>query len=773
MDEIIVALKSIENQGSFCADKAMDANRLPLRVNKLSLSEFPLQEKQIKELITMAKPAKFGLRDQTLYDPTVRNVWEITKTKISITKTTWRDTIKPLLDYFKEALGLPQNAILNAELHNLLIYEPGNFFKPHQDTEKMDGMVATMVIILPTEYQGGELIIEHGGVKKTYRMTSASQKKLSCIAFYADCYHEIKEVIAGHRVSLTFNLFLEKYKGDLEVIFNPDFESKLKKALNNYFFPKTKELQSTYEIKSPRKMIYLLDHQYTQKSLTWEGLKNNDALRVKALLKQADTMELDAYLALADMQETWECEFDYDEYRYRRGKYYDEDEEDEEENDDEEGSPSYIVDANTVLKQWVDRVGNSVDFEDYSPRAHEVGWTGNNEKFKPYETEYEPYMGNYGNTLDRWYHRAAIVLWRREDHHAVFFEMNPSSVIQQLSDLSQQQSQEKHIREIIKSLLPYWSSHLHNRHEDITMSNLLKLALYVNDAKLAERMLSDFNMKMLALERIPLFLLLQTTYGLTLCISLLEQWTSKKHWGHSTCENLLEVMKKLSEEKNKNEELIDWLLNYHFEKIKEEDLSRKKHDNRAEIIAGETKRISHGIHFIHACLVAHHYPLCKKILTYITNEMELYPPLALIEVIRFLGKNVVHDDIQSEVKQLFQQVLSALKKEQAQGLRDANNWSINDKLTCTCEDCKILTKFLQSDITQTLRWPMGKDRRSHIHRTIDGLGIPVTHQTEHTGSPHKLILTKTDKLYQNVLSRFRQINEALSWLEELGSRVYC
>jgi hypothetical protein len=34
----------------------------------------------------------------------------------------------------------------------------------------------------------------------------------------------------------------------------------------------------------------------------------------------------------------------------------------------------------------------------------------------PYESEseYEGYMGNYGNTLDRWYRRAAIVIWPKE-----------------------------------------------------------------------------------------------------------------------------------------------------------------------------------------------------------------------------------------------------------------------------------------------------------------------------------------------------------------------
>ena len=37
---------------------------------------------------------------------------------------------------------------------------------------------------------------------------------------------------------------------------------------------------------------------------------------------------------------------------------------------------------------------------------------------EPYASEYEGYMGNWGNTLDRWYHRAAVVVWPREQAFA-------------------------------------------------------------------------------------------------------------------------------------------------------------------------------------------------------------------------------------------------------------------------------------------------------------------------------------------------------------------
>jgi hypothetical protein len=44
----------------------------------------------------------------------------------------------------------------------------------------------------------------------------------------------------------------------------------------------------------------------------------------------------------------------------------------------------------------------------------------------PYSQQYEGYMGNWGNTLDRWYHRAAIVIWPREQAFANRAETSPA-----------------------------------------------------------------------------------------------------------------------------------------------------------------------------------------------------------------------------------------------------------------------------------------------------------------------------------------------------------
>jgi hypothetical protein len=74
----------------------------------------------------------------------------------------------------------------------MLVYGPGQFFAPHQDSEKADGMVGTLVVTLPSGAKGGVLTVEHAGRTESYR---ASKDVLSFVAFYADCRHDVRKSV--------------------------------------------------------------------------------------------------------------------------------------------------------------------------------------------------------------------------------------------------------------------------------------------------------------------------------------------------------------------------------------------------------------------------------------------------------------------------------------------------------------------------------------------------------------------------------------------------
>lgn len=73
--------------------------------------------------------------------PDFRDTREVPKSRVKIHQRRWKETLDPVLEQLKTDLGLPAATRLRAELHSMLVYAPGQFFLPHQDSEKHDTMV--------------------------------------------------------------------------------------------------------------------------------------------------------------------------------------------------------------------------------------------------------------------------------------------------------------------------------------------------------------------------------------------------------------------------------------------------------------------------------------------------------------------------------------------------------------------------------------------------------------------------------------------------------
>jgi hypothetical protein len=193
-------------RGSFTARRPAAAGDLVLAVKGVGPLRLPIPREQAQQLLRSARPARYGRREQTLLDRRVRDTGEIPASRLKIDRRRWKRTLQPTLAALGADLGLAPGQRLAAELHGMLIYGPGQFFKQHQDSERADGMVGTLVVTLPSTFTGGAIVVEHQGDAVTYR---ATKQPLSFIAFYADCRHEIRRVRTGYRIVLTYDLILE------------------------------------------------------------------------------------------------------------------------------------------------------------------------------------------------------------------------------------------------------------------------------------------------------------------------------------------------------------------------------------------------------------------------------------------------------------------------------------------------------------------------------------------------------------------------------------
>lgn len=751
MEDIIHALEKLNGKGSFCSKKVSGLADLKIEIDSIGKLKFPLVKKTIKSLIDIAKPAKFGWRDKTLLNRRIRDVWEISANQLTITGDEWKKNFASILEQVKDDLGLQQHATLKPSLHNLLIYERGQFFSPHQDSEKLKGMIASLVVILPSEHSGGSLVLDHQGVKKIFETKPENLEQLTYIAFYADCHHEVKPVSDGYRIALTYNLVFQesKNKKSDNTIKEPSIQP-LIASITDYFSSKNDDSIPSWRKNEPKKLVYLLDHEYTQKSLNWKQLKNDDRLRAEALKKVANKLNLEIYMALADIQETWDAENSYD--------------------DDEEPDPTEteLITSDTVLKHWVDTENKATPDTSMNIDNHQLCWTKATYQFQPFDSEYEGWMGNYGNTIDRWYHRAAIILWQKSDHYPMLLEANPEKLFKELVAHAKKKDGEIQLQKIIKTLLPYWASHVSRKKEDPALIvTILNLALAIQDPKLAFAMLKDFDLRILTLKNAPLFLVLSARYTTQWGLALLTEWAKPERYDKIVhCEKLSSIVRVFM--KSEAVDFVTWLLNNQWLYIQRKNDSIHEKTTRVDLMKGHKNRADKVIEFNQACIISDQHDLYLKGLEYVIKNPKLYPAFELSKIFTDLKDRLDPKKLKKwNYSELSNHVIKQLKQEQKTLQRDADDWSITEKLPCDCVDCSTLSIFLNAKVHKQQVWPLAESRRKHITDILAGLGVEVTHETERKGSPYRLILTKTPELHQHAKTQQIKIEKILEGLRNL------
>jgi len=165
--------------------------------------QYPVPATQAKRLIKLGVPARFGKGEETITDPQVRDTWEIPK---GLVRIEWdRAALASVLADIREGLRLPWQCEVDIDLHSMLVYEKGQFFVAHQDSEKDDAMIGTLVVTLPSAYTGGTLLVGHD---EEWTAHKGSKTAHTLVAFYSDLRHEVLPVKTGYRITVTYNLLL-------------------------------------------------------------------------------------------------------------------------------------------------------------------------------------------------------------------------------------------------------------------------------------------------------------------------------------------------------------------------------------------------------------------------------------------------------------------------------------------------------------------------------------------------------------------------------------
>ncbi|CAG7564920.1 unnamed protein product [Fusarium equiseti] len=162
------------------------------------------------------------------------------------------------------AAGLGLRSVV-ASPYKLLLYESGSFFKPHKDSEKENGMIGTCIVCLPSQHEGGDVLLSFGSQVNLASTAPTSKFDLTTIFWFSDVTHEVTKLTAGYRLVLTYKLFVTT-DASLSASTVLEETERLKYQLSRW---KSRSSHSD-------KIIYPLDHLYTETSLCLSNLKGRD-----------------------------------------------------------------------------------------------------------------------------------------------------------------------------------------------------------------------------------------------------------------------------------------------------------------------------------------------------------------------------------------------------------------------------------------------------------------------------------------------------------------
>ncbi len=751
-DRLAVLLAGATEKAAFSASRTAPAGNLHLEVRGVGPIELPVSQTQARQLCLLGREARYGHGEQTVLDRRVRDTWEIPKSRVTIDKRRWNQTLLPVLDQLGHDLGIPPGCTLRAELHSMLVYAPGQFFVQHQDSEKDDAMVASLVVGLPSTFKGGALEVRHRAGTARYR---GSRKALSFAAFYGDCRHEVKPVRSGYRVVLTYNLLLRGETATSPSDLDPELVGSLAGNLDEHFAPSGAQ----------DRLVYLLDHEYTRRGLDWSRLKGADARRVTLLDAAAERAGCEVVLGLADVHETWTA---YEPEDYGRSGYgrWDDSDDDLDSFDDETGDYDLheLIESEVKLDCWIDSRGARTQTVRLSVADGEVCASTPSGDLEPYLSEYEGYMGNWGNTLDRWYRRGAVVLWPRSRDFVVRAEAAPALALDELTARTRQ-GDVIGARKAAAELAPFWDRVAAQVEAKGFLTKALRTARLLESPALAAMLLRPLRLELLTTSHAKPLGALTNAYGERWIGELVAAWAAKWRFHHprdleAWMVSLPQLCIAFGDAGDSGTSAARLLLQEAWRWLSQRidrclELSSPSHRQQSLSELGRlVAAMLEGTSLIGTADVR------DEAIGVLCRDGDLVG--CAIAVLRATAaphwSTVGLDAVAMHCS-------ATLEDRLARPSRESDDWSIELPEGCGCELCDDLRAFLREPTQTTFEWPLAKDRRAHVHRRIDAAELPVRHHTRRVGRPYTLVLSKTDALFEREAQQRHRDEKDLAWLK--------
>ena len=736
-------LRSIDRPGDFCAHGRFFVPMPRLEVDGAGLLSFPVPEAQVRALIAVAERAPYGKGPDTLVDTSVRDCWQIEPARIRLSGKGWPATFAGILDSAAAGLGCPSGR-LDAQLYKLLVYETGGFFSAHRDTEKADGMIATLSISLPVAGDGGELIVRHRDREVTVDMHAGEPSELAFAAFYADCTHEIRPVVDGHRLSLVFNLCVRP--GDSDTPRKaPDYTERIDEIAKRL-------VEWRHAEDATEKLVWLLEHEYSEAGLSFDALKNADAALAMTLARAAERADCELYAAIVHIEEHGDATYEGD---YLHGW-------DTDGIDAEDMEIGELYDSRHWLAGWVSQDGSQPPFGELSLLPEELLPRGALDDEEPDEHRLHEASGNEGVSLERAYRRAAFVIWPRSKTLAILAGGGiDGAVTWAVRELDRNGGiADERICALVSELIDRWPSGQFDRSEPRARTRMLQLLTATGDATRAARFLREvMTLRYGGDENEALAPALDLVGSDATKQFLAALVDSRFPWKHA---ETLALLRQLDEKQHGESERPAW-----DDALREgaraalaalpaalAPLSREERE--AWDTPQRTAPSDEAIRDLFA--LAWRRRLTGEAETAaraITEQPAAVPPdRVLPATLRALHEEEAGVAESAAFTTLWRHATEFLLARSAEPPAEPRDWLIAENIACRCEHCRKLKAFCRDPDATTARFPLRQDLRGHLHQTIERHRLDLDHVTERRGRPYTLVCTKNRASHKRRLAEY-------------------
>lgn len=777
LEKLDQALGQIDRPGTFCASGSVPAVLPGLEVEGMGPVGLPLTPGVAKELIKKCHQAPYGKGQETLVDTKVRRVWRLEPDRFELKNPEWDRLVKGIVAGVREELGL-EDQEMESHLYDLLIYEKGGFFLPHRDGEKLDRMVATLVVVLPSSHDGGELIVRHEGQERTIDFGGTRDDyRIHYAAFYADCEHEVRPLKKGYRLCLVYILTLANSKPALAAPRDSGHVEEIAPLIRKW----------ADDEESTEKLAILLDHQYTQGGLAWDALKGTDRVKARVLAAAARRAGCKAYLALLTLHQSGEGEEPGGGYGYGRGRWQDRYRDDEDEGGNGgEYTMVEIFDSDLTADHWSDPEGNSLPMGELTIEEDEVLDPESLTAVKP-EEEFQGYTGNEGSPLNRWYRHAAIFLWPEARHLEIICSRDSRGVVPELARLIERRNHageedraalETQCRDLAAAIVGRWPEEGHARlrtetgSEPSPSSRLLDGLAELDEPRLIGEFLGTVPIRDVSADPGPSIVAIGQKYGWPTFrpqLASIMKETSLKTMernvrlletictaGPPRKEGWDELCADLSQELTAAIEILD---RKRLPPGYNEDWYPDKVD-RAEVLAGLARSlIATGRSELMARFIDHALATPKK---YPMTEAHVE---AIVGLRPWLEKHV--NKPSHALTSWLESVRKHLEVSTAQEPPEPTDFRRAAPISCPCADCAALERFLKDPAEPVHRFRARESIRRHLEEEIRHRKCDLDLATERRGSPHTLVCTKNKASYLASLKKYHEDRQHLATIKDI------